>query len=79
MRQWKTVSSKWVHDTFPAEADFGWQEGYAAFSVSRSNVTQVAAYIEQQEAHHKRMTFEEEFVALLKRHGIEYDSKYVWD
>jgi REP element-mobilizing transposase RayT len=79
MRKWKSLSSKWVHETFPTEADFAWQEGYGAFSVSRSNVTKVAAYIEQQEKHHRRMTFEEEFVTLLKRHGIEYDPKYVWD
>ena len=79
MRTWKTVSSKWVHDTFAAEADFAWQEGYGAFSVSRSNVPAVAAYIECQEAHHKRMTFEEEFIALLERHGIAYDPEHVWD
>ena len=68
-----------MHETFPAEADFAWQEGYAAFSVSRSNLSRVAAYIEKQEEHHRKMTFEEEFVALLKRHGIPYDPRYVWD
>jgi len=78
MRKWKSLSSKWVHDTFPAKADFAWQEGYGAFTVSRSNVPKVAAYIEGQAEHHKKMTFEEEFVALLKRHGIEYDPRYVW-
>jgi REP element-mobilizing transposase RayT len=79
MRQWKALSSKWVHETFPGEADFGWQEGYAAFSVSQSNVPQVASYIEKQAEHHKKITFEDEFLALLKRHGIEYDPRYVWD
>jgi len=78
MRKWKTLSSKWVHETFPAERDFAWQEGYGAFTVSRSNVSKVAAYIEGQVEHHKKMTFEEEFVALLKRHGIEYDPRYIW-
>jgi len=78
MRAWKALSSKWVHETFPGEAGF-WQEGYGAFSVSQSNVPQVAAYIEQQAEHHKKMTFEEEFVALLKRHNIAYDPQYVWD
>lgn len=79
MRGWKALSSKWVHETFPNEADFSWQEGYGAFSVSQSNVSQVASYIEQQAEHHKKMTFEEEFVALLKRHNIAYDLQYVWD
>ena len=79
MRKWKALSSKWVHEMFPQEADFGWQEGYGAFSVSQSNVPSVAAYIEKQLEHHRKMTFEEEFVALLKRHGIAYDPRYVWD
>jgi len=79
MRGWKALSSKWVHETFPDEADFGWQEGYAAFSVSQSNVPQVAAYIEKQAEHHKKITFEDEFLALLKCHGIAYNPRYVWD
>ena len=79
MRQWKSLSSKWVHDTFPQRGDFAWQEGYGAFSVSPSNADAVERYIRGQEAHHKRMTFQEEFVALLKRHGIEYDPATVWD
>ena len=79
LRKWKALSSKWVHETFAQEAHFGWQEGYGVFSVSQSNVSQVAAYIEKQPEHHKKMTFEEEFVALLKRHGIQYDPRYVWD
>jgi len=78
MRKWKSLSSKWVHETLPAEADFGWQEGYSAFTVSRSNVSKVAAYIENQAEHHMKMTFEEEFIALLDRHGIKYDPRYVW-
>jgi REP element-mobilizing transposase RayT len=79
LRKWKGLSSKWVHETFPHEADFGWQEGYGAFSVSQSNVPEVAAYIRGQPEHHKKMTFEEEFVVLLNRHGIQYDPRYVWD
>jgi REP element-mobilizing transposase RayT len=75
MKKWKSLSSKWAHEKV---ADFAWQEGYGAFSVSRSNVPQVAAYIEGQAEHHKKMTFEEEFVKLLERHGIEYDPRYVW-
>jgi len=79
MRGWKALSSKWVHETFPGEADFGWQEGYGAFSVSKSNVPQVASYIEQQAEHHRKITFEDEFLGLLKRHNIAYDPRYVWD
>lgn len=55
----------------------GWQTGYAAFSVSQSNVAAVANYIEAQEAHHRKRTFEEEFVELLVKHGVNYDPKFV--
>ena len=57
---------------------FGWQTGYCAFSVSRSNVSAVAKYIEEQESHHQKRTFQEEFVQLLAKHGIEYDPKFVF-
>ena len=55
-----------------------WQEGYAAFSVSASNVAPVAAYVRNQPGHHRHMTFEEEFLALLKKHGIEADPAQVF-
>ena len=58
---------------------FAWQRGYGAFSVSSSNVSTVIRYIDQQEAHHKKKSFEDEFVALLKRHGVDFDPKYVFD
>ena len=54
-----------------------WQEGYGAFSVSASNISAVTRYIENQEAHHRKITFDQEFVALLRKHGIEFDPKYV--
>jgi len=79
VRKWKSLSSKWVHETFPGTRDFAWQSGYGAFSVSRSNVPKVAGYIERQAEHHTKVTFEEEFVAFLKRHGIEHDPRHVWD
>ncbi len=63
----------------PRNKDFHWQNGYAAFSVSRSNVVEVQRYIENQEEHHRRMTFQDELRALLGRHGIEFDERYVWD
>jgi hypothetical protein len=56
---------------------FGWQDGYGIFSVSKSQVPNVIRYIENQREHHCRETFEEEYISLLKLHGIEYDPKYV--
>ena len=79
MRKWKTLSSKWVNETWPQRARFAWQGGYAAFTVSRSNVPKVAGYIERQAEHHKHMTFKEEFIALLERHGIDYNPEHLWD
>jgi len=79
MRKWKSLSSKWVNETLPQAPRFAWQNGYGAFTVSHSNISKVAGYIEAQAEHHKRMTFQEEFIGLLERHGIEYDLRYVWD
>jgi putative transposase len=75
----KSLSSGWAHRTVPELQDFTWQAGYGAFSVSRSRVRRVAAYIRNQEAHHRTRTFEEEFVEFLKRHGVAYDPHHVWD
>jgi putative transposase len=79
MRVVKTNSSKWLHEEWPAHGEFAWQNGYGAFSVSRSNVEAVSAYIAKQEEHHRRMTFQEELLALLKKHGIDYDERYIWE
>jgi REP element-mobilizing transposase RayT len=71
----KSNSSKWANDEgFP----LAWQKGYAAFSVSASNIPVVARYIRNQESHHKKMTFDAELVALLKKHGVEFDPKFVF-
>ena len=78
MRKWKSLSSKWVHETFPERVDFAWQEGYGAFSVSPSNTDAVMEYIRGQEEHHRRITFEEEFIALLARHGMAHEAERVW-
>jgi REP element-mobilizing transposase RayT len=75
----KQGSSKWLKTQGNEFCDFHWQAGYGAFSVSQSNVEQVKRYIEQQEEHHRTRTFQDELRALLKRHGIEYDERYVWD
>jgi putative transposase len=75
----KGGSSKWVHDTFPEHHHFRWQVKYGAFSVSVSLLGKIVQYIKDQEAHHRKMTFQEEFLMLLKKHRIEYDERYPWD
>jgi REP element-mobilizing transposase RayT len=75
----KKGSSKWMKRDGTGNADFYWQNGYAAFSVSMSNVAAVKRYIEQQEEHHRKMTFQDELRALLGRHQVEFDEQYVWD
>jgi REP element-mobilizing transposase RayT len=79
MEKLKANSSKWVHEESPHQKDFAWQSGYTAFSVSQSNVAAVKRYIAQQEAHHRKLTFQEEVLALLKKHGVQYDPRYVFD
>lgn len=79
LREIKSSSSGWVHDTWPQHRRFAWQTGYAAFTVSSSNAEKVRRYIERQEEHHRTRTFQEEFIALLKRHGLSYDERYIWD
>jgi putative transposase len=68
----KVSSSKWMGKRF------AWQKGYGAFSVSASNIPKVVRYIKNQEKHHRKMSFEQEFITLLERHGVEYDPKYVF-
>lgn len=75
----KKASSKWMKDEGTLNSEFYWQNGYAAFSVSESNVQSVKTYIETQDEHHRQMTFQEELRAFFQRHGIEYDERYVWD
>ena len=66
-------------DKGTAYRSFHWQNGYGAFSVSQSNVVRVVKYIEEQKAHHRRQTFQEEFRAFLKKYQVPYDERYVWD
>ena len=77
VRGLKTNSSRWVHETF-GRPMFGWQEGYAAFSVGVRSVPQVQAYIRNQDDHHREATFEEEFAAFLQQHGVVYDERFLW-
>ncbi|MFN0054489.1 MAG: transposase [Planctomycetales bacterium] len=75
----KTETTKWLKKQGPEYADFRWQGGYGAFSVSESNSDQVTQYIADQVRHHQRKSFQDEFRALCRRHGIEIDERYVWD
>ena len=75
----KTETSKWLKKQSPDLSDFAWQGGYGIFSVSESNCEQVKRYIAEQERHHRKMSFQDEFRLLCKRHGIEIDERYVWD
>jgi putative transposase len=75
IRDIKANSSGWMSAEI---GRFAWQQGYGGFGVSRSNIAAVVRYIQNQERHHRKMTFEEEFIALLKKHGIEYDPRYVF-
>jgi REP element-mobilizing transposase RayT len=75
----KKGSSKWMKVEGPRNLNFYWQAGYGAFSVSESNVPDVKRYIANQEAHHHEMTFQDELRELFRRHGIEFDERYVWD
>ncbi|MBX9622629.1 MAG: transposase [Gemmataceae bacterium] len=79
VRTLKAGSSRWVHDTFPGRREFAWQAGYGAFSVEFLDLGAVRAYIAGQEQHHRAATFQDEFRALLTRHGIEWDERHVWD
>jgi putative transposase len=75
----KTGSSAWIHQTFPTLRNFAWQQGYGAFSVGISQVAETVQYIEQQQEHHRTRTFNEEYLAFLKKHGANLEEKYLWD
>lgn len=74
----KGGSSKWIHETFPTLRSFAWQAGYGAFTIGRSGVDATVAYIRNQQEHHRTSTFEEEFIAFLEKHEIEFDPRYVF-
>jgi putative transposase len=79
LRDVKASSSKWIHDTFLGQAGFAWQAGYGAFGVSHSNIPAVKRYIAQQAEHHRRKSFQEEFIQFLQRHEIACDERYIWE
>lgn len=73
----KQTSSRWIHETIGVK-NFAWQPGYGAFTVSVSNRDAVKEYIAHQVEHHRTKTFQEEYLAFLKKHDVEYDEKYLW-
>jgi putative transposase len=75
LRVLKTNSSRWAPEQFPAGKKFGWQAGYGAFTVSASRREDVRAYIASQREHHRKVSFQEEFLALLKKHGLEHPAE----
>lgn len=79
IKEVKRVSNGWIKKQGHPYSDFEWQGGYADFSVSQSNLPQVTDYIANQEQHHRKITFQDEVRALLRRHEIEFDERYVWD
>ena len=74
IRLLKTNSSKWLNEE---GVEFAWQEGYGAFGVSVSNVSKVVRYIAKQEFHHRKLSFKDEYITFLRKHGVEFDPKYL--
>ena len=79
MQLMKGGSPRWLHETFPDQRLFAWQEKYGAFSVSVSQSDTITEYIRNQREHHRTKTFQEEILALLKKHRIEFDERYLWE
>ena len=80
VKELKRVSSKWLGEGSGSMIKkFSWQSGYGAFSVSSSAIGEVISYIANQEEHHARMSFQNEYRSLLNKHGLDYDEKYLWD
>ena len=78
IREVKVSSSKWLQRDVLGGRSFAWQEGYGAFSVSRSHMGPIAEYIQNQEQHHKSTSFKDEFLTLLRKNGVEFDERYLW-
>ena len=75
----KKESSKWIKPCGEELAEFHWQDGYGAFSVSESGVETCIRYIDNQKTHHVRLSFQQELLMLLRKHHVEYDERYMWD
>jgi REP-associated tyrosine transposase len=79
VRVLKTNSSRWIHEKWKSSAGFAWQEGYGAFSISASNAQATTEYILQQEKHHGKKSFREEFLEFLQQNDIQYSEKFLWN
>lgn len=75
----KTGTSKWLKTQSPALNNFHWQGGYGVFSISPSHRPALESYFATQREHHQRVTFQDEYRALLAKYGVAYDERYVWD
>jgi putative transposase len=75
----KKTSSKWIKGLGPRYRGFFWQRGYGAFSMSPSQLEAVLLYVGAQQEHHRTHTFQEEYRELLRRHGVHFDERYIWD
>jgi len=78
MEEIKKSSSKWIKTKAPSLRSFGWQDGYGAFTIGRSQVEALERYIAAQKERHKKQSFEEELVRLLNKYGVQYDERYIW-
>jgi putative transposase len=79
VKEVKRGSSLWIKERDAAMRDFGWQNGYGIFSIGASQIEDVRCYIAEQEQHHRKLSFQEEFRLLLSRYEVTYDERYVWD
>ena len=79
MQEVKSASSRWIKTIHPHLQNFYWQDGYGAFSVNPSETEIVVRYIANQKVHHQKLTFQDKYRAYLKKYGVEYDERYVWD
>ena len=79
LEELKSHSSKWMKTKDDSLKNFYWQDGYGAFSVNPSEIDAVITYIANQHEHHKKRTFQDEYIAFLKKYHVEYDERYVWD
>jgi REP element-mobilizing transposase RayT len=80
VKELKTTANHWLEEQDRAAyGDFGWQRGYGIFSIGKSQLTDLVRYIEDQESHHAKRSFQDEFRAMLEKYGVAYDEAYVWD
>ena len=79
VKELKSTSSKWMKTKSPKLSTFAWQRGYGSFSLSPKDLEALVSYIQEQEQHHQKKSFQEEYREFLKKYGVDYDERYVWD